>query len=101
LQGDLLADVDELVGQPAETLVTGDPLPNGFQLIGGDAFAEVFAAEPPLQDVIRAPAEGLVSLLGLEELFAEVAPAHPIDGPHGLEDLLAALLELWEVGVHG
>ena len=94
LQSDLLADIDELVGQPAEAFVAFDPLPDWFELIGSHTFAEVFAAEPSLQDVVGAPAYGLAALLGLEVLLAEVPATNPIDGAHFLEDLLAALLEL-------
>ena len=101
LQGDLLADVDELVGQSAETLVAFDPLPDRFELIGGHPLAEVLAAEPPLQDVVGTPADGLPPSGGLEELFAEVPTANAVDGPHFLEDLLATLLEWEEVRAHG
>jgi len=101
LEGDLLADIHKLIGQLPEALVALDSLADGFELIGGDTFAEVLAAEPPLQDVVRTPADGSAPLLGLEELFAQVPAAQLIDGPHFLEDLLATLVETREVFAHG
>ena len=101
LEGDLLADLHKLIGQLPEALVAFDSLADGFELIGRDAFAEVLAAEPTLQDVVRTPADGFAPLLGLEELLAEVPAAELIDGPHFLEDLLATLVETGEVVAHG
>ena len=100
LEGDLFTDVDKLVGQLAEAFVTINPLTDRSQLIGGDAFTKVLAAEPSLEDEVWPPADGLAPLLGLKELFAEVTATDPVDGTHFLEDLLTALLELREVGVH-
>ena len=100
LQGDLLAHVDKLIGQLAEAFVALHPLPDRFELIGGNAFAEILAAEPPLQVVVRTSADDFARLFGLEELFAEMPAANPIDGPHFLEDLLAALLQLGQVCAH-
>ena len=81
-------------------MVALDPLADRLDLIGRNALAEVFAAEPPLQDVVGTLANGFAAAGGLEELLAQVAAAKAVDGAHLLEDLLAALVPGGEVGVH-
>src|SRR3972149_5201920 len=73
LQGGLLGEVDEIVGQLAEALVALDPLADRLDLIGRNALAEVFAAEPPLQDVVGTLANGFAAASGLEELLPKLA----------------------------
>ena len=90
----LLGDSSKLLGQLLEPLVTLDALANGLDLVGRDAFAEVFAFEPSLEDVVGALAAGFALSGGLEELLAQMAAAEAVDGSHFLEDLLPAVLEI-------
>jgi hypothetical protein len=96
-----LGDSSKLSGQLLEPLVTLDALANGLDLVGRDAFAEVFAIEPSLEDIVGALPAGFALAGGLEELPAQMAAAEAVDGGHFLEDLLPAVLELGQIGVRG
>lgn len=87
-QRDLFADIDELVSQLPEALVTIDPLADRFHLVGTDSLAKVLPLKPPLEHVVGPSADGFPTLLGLEVLLTEMAAANLIDLTHFLEDLL-------------
>jgi hypothetical protein len=93
----LLGDSRKLLGQLLESLVALDALANGLDLVGRDAFAEVFTFEPSLEDVVGALAAGFALAGGLEELLAEMAAAEAVNGGHFLEDLLPAELKFGQV----
>jgi hypothetical protein len=97
----LLGDSRKLLSQLLEALVALDPLANGFDLIGRDAFTEVFAFEPSLQDIVGALAAGFALAGGFEELPAQMAAAKAVDGCHFLEDLPPTGLKFGQVRVHG
>jgi hypothetical protein len=97
----LLADSSKLLGQLLEPLVTLDALANRPDLVGRDAFAEVFTFEPSLEDVVGALTAGFALAGGLEELLAQMAAAKAVNGCHFLEDLLPTVLEIGQIGVHG
>jgi hypothetical protein len=90
LQCDLFGDIDELVSQLPEALVTIDPLADRLNLVGPDSLAKVLPLKPSLQDVVRPAADTFPTLLGLEVLLTEMAAANLINLPHVLEDLLTA-----------
>jgi hypothetical protein len=77
---------DELLGQLLKALMIGQGLLDGGHFVGGHVAGVVFALVPALE-FEAGPSAGAAGLT------AELAPLHPGEGAHLLEDILALLVE--------
>jgi len=65
-------------------------------LLGRDAVAELFSAEKPLEDEVRA-ALCLLAWSRLKELFTQAATPQAVDGLHIVEDAIPCLAQRVEL----
>jgi hypothetical protein len=98
--GDLVSDLDELVGQFLEALVIGDIRLGLLGLISRNAFGTLGTLQIALQNVIRTLPGGPALMFLDEELLAESASAETVDGLDFLEDLFALAAQFGQCGWH-
>lgn len=98
--GQLLGQIDKVIGQLLEEPIIIDLLLDDGGVIGGNSFRTFLALVEALQDEVRTGLDLITALQFVEELLAKGAAAQAVNLAHLLEDGLALGKQLVKVVVH-